>query len=45
MGFYLSFLSIQIFVEIDGEGHRQHIQVKMMFNVYLDQQLLDAVEM
>lgn len=44
MGFYLSVLSLQIFVEIDGEGHRQHIQVKTMFNVCLDQQLLDAVE-
>lgn len=46
MGFYLSFLSLQILVEIDGEGHRQNIQVKDMFNlVCLDQQLLDAIEM
>lgn len=45
MGFYLSFLSLQILVEVDGEGHRQNIQVKDMFNVCLDQQLLDAIEM
>lgn len=45
MGFYLSFLSVQILVEIDGERHTQHIQVKAVFNVCLDQQLLDAMEM
>lgn len=44
MGFYLSFLSLQVFVEIDGERHTQYIQVKTIFNVCLDQQLLDAVE-
>lgn len=45
MGIYLSFLSLQVFVEVDGEGHTQHIQVKNILNVCLGQQLLDAVEM
>lgn len=45
MGFYLSFLSLQILVEIDGKGHTQHIQVKAIFHVCLDQQLLHAIEM